>query len=137
MDFANKLVAVINKDLETGVAMNAVAHMSIGLGAKLSSSSLELDDYKNQEGHIYPNISKMPFIILRGKSNEIKKAIHAARDQAIHFSAFTNTMTGGTYKEQLEKTAITPEEQLIYYGCLFFGPWEKVNQITKRFSLYK
>jgi len=46
-------------------------------------------------------------------------------------------MTGGTYQEQLENTLKTPEEQLVYYGGVLFGPWDRVSQITKRFSLYK
>lgn len=79
----------------------------------------------------------MPFIILRGKSNEIRKAVHNARLQQILLSAFTNTMTGGEYKEQLENTSQTIEEQLVYYGAVFFGSSDKVAQITKKFSLYK
>ncbi len=137
MVFPNKLVAILNKDIDTGVAMNAVAHMTIGLGAKLGAPALLFDDYYNQEGHIYPNISRIPFIILRGKSTEIKRVIHTARNHNIHFSAFTNTMTNGTYQEQLDRTAETAEESLIYYGCALFGDWEEVSQITKRFSLYK
>ena len=46
-------------------------------------------------------------------------------------------MTGGEYKEQLENTSQTIEEQLVYYGAVFFGSSDKVAQITKKFSLYK
>lgn len=137
MIFTQKLVAIINKDIDIGVALNALAHMTIGLGATLNATHLELNDYHTQEGHIYPNISKMPFIILRGKSTEIKKVIQMVRSQTIPFAVFTNTMTGGTYLEQLKNTAAMKEENLIYYGCVLFGPSSEVTQITKRFSLYK
>jgi len=135
--FENKLVAIVNKEIDIGVAMNAIAHMSIGLGTTLNKEILRLNDYKDKDNNIYPNISQMPFIILRGKSNEIRKAVHNARLQQILLSAFTNTMTGGTYKEQLENTSQTIEEQLVYYGAVFFGSSDKVAQITKKFSLYK
>jgi len=137
MTFENKLVAMVNKDIEVGVAMNAIAHMAIGLGAQLNNEVLRLNDYQDKEGNTYPNISQLPFIILRGKSGEIRKAIQNAKEQQIAYSAFTNTMTGGTYQEQLTNTRATPEEQLVYYGAVLFGPWETVSQITKKFSLYR
>ena len=137
MTFENKLVAMVNKDTEVGVAMNAIAHMTIGLGAQLNNDLLRLNDYRDKDGNIYPNISQIPFIILRGKSGEIRKAVNNAKEQNVKFGVFTNTMTGGTYQEQLVNTLTTPEEQLIYYGAVLFGPWDIVSQITKKFSLYK
>ncbi len=137
MTFENKLVAMVNKDIEVGVAMNAIAHMTLGLGAQLNSELLRLNDYKDKDGNIYPNISQIPFIILRGKSGEIRKAVNNAKEQNVKFGVFTNTMTGGTYQEQLANTLTTPEEELIYYSAVLFGPWDIVSQITKKFSLYK
>ena len=137
MTFENKLVAMVNKDTDVGVAMNAIAHMTIGLGAQLNNDLLRLNDYRDKVGNVYPNISQIPFIILRGKSGEIRKAVNNAKEQNVKFGVFTNTMTGGTYQDQLDNTLATPEEQLIYYGAVLFGPWEVVSQITKKFSLYK
>jgi hypothetical protein len=137
MTFENKLVAIVNKDIEPGVAMNAIAHMTIGLGAELDKEMLRLNDYQDKDGNIYPNISQMPFIILRGKSNEIRKAVQNAKEEKIKCGVFLNSMTGGTYQEQLDNTFATSEEQLVYYGAVLCGPWDRVSQITKRFSLYK
>ena len=137
MSFENKLVALVNKDIDVGVAMNAVAHMAIGFGAQLNNDILRLNNYQDKDGNIYPNISQMPFMILRGKSNEIRKAVQSAKEEQMQYSVFTDTMTGGTYQEQLDNTLATPEEQLIYYGAILFGPWDAVSQITKRFSLYR
>lgn len=137
MSFENKLVAIVNKDIDVGVAMNAVAHMAIGFGTQHNKEVLRLNDYIDKDGNIYPNISQMPFMILRGKSNEVRKAVQAAKEQTIQYSIFTNTMTGGTYQEQLDNTLATHEEHLIYYGAMMFGPWDVVSQITKKFSLYK
>ena len=53
------------------------------------------------------------------------------------YSVFLNTMTGGTYIEQLENTQKSREEDLSYYGCVLLGPWEDVSLLTKRFSLWK
>ena len=116
--------------------MNAIAHMTLGLGAALGVENTHLDNYQDKDGNIYPNISGMPFIILRGKSNEIRKAVRSAREQGIKHGVFLHTMTGGTYQEQLANTALTTEEELKFYSCVLFGPWDKVSEITKRFSLY-
>lgn len=110
MSFENKLVAIVNKDIDVGVAMNAVAHMAIGFGTQHNKEVLRLNDYIDKDGNIYPNISQMPFMILRGKSSEVRKAVQAAKEQTIQYSIFTNTMTGGTYQEQLDNTLATHEE---------------------------
>lgn len=137
MSFTNKLVAVLNKDIETGVALNALGHMAIGLGTKLNTEILCLDNYIDADENIYPNISQMPFIVLRAKSGEIRKTVKASREKNILQGIFLNTMTDGTYKEQLENTKKTPEENLIYYGCVLFGPVEEVTLLTKKFSLWR
>lgn len=111
--------------------------MILGLGANIGSEALKLDNYADKDNNMYPNISQMPFIILRGKSNEIRKVIHAARDHNVKYGAFVNTMTGGTYIEQLDNTKNTHEESLVFYGAVLFGDWDTVSQITKKLSLYR
>ncbi len=51
--------------------------------------------------------------------------------------AFVETMTGGTWEQQIARTAPLSEEEHIYYAAVLFGDWGKVSQITKRFSLSK
>lgn len=55
----------------------------------------------------------------------------------IHFVDFTNTMTVGTYLEQKDRTKNTHEEQLEYYGICAFGDKIAINQLTKKFSLWR
>jgi hypothetical protein len=137
MPFENKLVAVLNKDIEPGRVMNALAHVSVGLGSEVGMAPLLLDTYVDAKENIYPNISKIPFIILRAKSNDIRKTVLQARENNIKHGVFLDTMTEGTYIEQLERTKNTDEEDLIYYGCTLFGPWDILSQMTKKFSLWK
>ncbi|MBX9977152.1 MAG: DUF2000 domain-containing protein [Alphaproteobacteria bacterium] len=137
MEFPHKLVAILNKELPSGVALNALAHITLGFSTSLDKETLHLNDYIDKDGHTYPNISKMPFIILRAKGNDICKTVRAARESAIPFGAFIHTMTGGTYQEQLDATFQTHEEGLTYYGCVLCGPVETVAAMTKRFSLWR
>lgn len=136
--FDNKLVAVVNKKIETGVLMNAVAHMCLGFGARTGPAELHLMDYKNAEGFAYPNISKMPFIILReDNSNKIAKLLMEAKAAGIQYSVFTNTMTEGTWEDQEARTLASQPEEIVYYGIVLFGPKETVTELTKKLSLFK
>lgn len=136
--FQNKLVAVVNKQIETGSLMNALAHMSMGFGAHMGHSTLHLMDYKNAEGFVYPNISKLPFIILKEKnSNKIGCLLTKAKEAGIHYSVFTNTMTEGTWADQEARTLAAKPAEIIYYGLVLFGPHELVSELTRKLSLYK
>jgi hypothetical protein len=55
----------------------------------------------------------------------------------IIFNDFTDTMTVGTYQEQIEKTAQVKDENLVYYGIVLFGDWDKVTELTRKFSLWR
>jgi len=137
-EFQNKLVAVVNKQIETGVLMNALAHMCLGFGAHMGPAVLHLMDYKNAEGFVYPNISKMPFIILREKnSNKIASLLLQAKEAGIQYSVFTNTMTEGTWADQEARTLAAKGEEINFYGIVLFGPKEIVTEMTKKLSLYR
>lgn len=135
--FANKLVAVMNEKIEPGVIMNALAHMCIGFGAEIGKEPLRLTSYIDADGGIHPNISEMPFMILKANSNKIKGLRQAAAEAGIKFTDFTATMTIGSYEEQIERTKQTKEADLIYYGIILFGDWEKVSELTRKFSLWR
>jgi hypothetical protein len=135
--FPNKLVAVMNEKIEPGVIMNALAHMCIGFGSKIGTEPLRLTNYIDADGGSHPSISEMPFMILKANSNKIRGLRQAALEGGIKFVDFTNTMTVGTYVEQVEHTKQTKEAELIYYGIVLFGDWDKVSELTRKFSLWK
>jgi len=139
--FNNKLVAVLNEKIEPGNVMNALAHMCIGLGAELGAEmgkeALRPTRYVDADGGVHPFISEMPFMILKANSNKIRGLRKAAEEEKIPFADFTDTMTVGSYLEQIEKTLKTKEDDLIFYGIVLFGNWDRVSELTKKFSLWK
>lgn len=135
--FTNKLVAVMNEKIEPGIIMNALAHMCIGFGAKIGKEPLRLCDYVDADGGSHPNISEMPFMILKANSNKLRALRQAAREAGIQYADFTDTMTIGTYLEQIERTLQVKEEDLTYFGVVLFGDWQKVSELTRKFSLWK
>ncbi len=132
-----KLVAVISEKLETGVAMNALAHMALGMGATLGPEVSMLCDYQDGSGISHPAISAYPFIILKGRPSKIREAVTLAKEQDIQAADFVNTMTVGSYTEQLQRTKQTPNAELEFYGAVFYGDISAVSEITKKFSLFK
>ncbi len=135
--FTNKPVAVMNEKIEQGVAMNALAHMCLGFGADLGKENLRLSTYVDGSDSVHPFISEMPFIILKTNSNKIRTLRLAALEAGIKCVDFVHTMTGGSYLEQLDNTKKAKEEDLIYYGIVLFGDWNKVTELTRKFSLWK
>jgi hypothetical protein len=58
-------------------------------------------------------------------------------EKEVLFADFTDTMTVGSYQEQIKRTAELPEAELKYFGIVLFGEWELVSEMTKKFSLFK
>lgn len=132
-----KFSAVLNKKIDTGKAMNALAHMTAGLvGSYQDINEMEIINYEDKDGgkHL---ASKHPFIILAAKnSNKLRTLREEAIAQGIHFTSFTDAMTVGTWEDQVEKAKQTPEAELEYYGVCLFGPRSVVEELTKKFSLW-
>ena len=138
-DFTHKFVAVLNKKIPAGNLMNALGHMSVGLSASYPDmSEMRFDKYLDKDGGAHNSISDNPFIILQAdNSNKIRTLRNSLIEKGIHFTDFTSTMTVGTYIEQQQRTKETPEVELEYYGVCIFGEISQVNELTKKFSLWR
>lgn len=118
---ANKLLLLLNKEVQLGKVLNAIAHMALGMG------------------HKFPH-GKMPSIDVRFSSSE---GVYVFRQLAYKFSQenkntvfsdFTHTMTEGTADDQLLRTSKTQEKELTYFGVSICGDAEKLNLITSIFE---
>lgn len=136
-ELVTRLVAVMNKSIDPGKAMNALGHIAVGLGAKLNAEALQLVDYEDADGNIYANISKMPFVILQANSNKIRNLREQARAHQIQQVTFTDAMTIGTWQEQLSRSQQTKVDDLAFYGIVLFGDAKTITELTKKFSLWK
>lgn len=138
---SKRFIAILNKKIETGRAMNALGHMTAGLaGGAYAGKSEEMCflQYKDQNGGTHSNISHFPFIVLKAdNSNKIRTARNECITRGIPFSDFTSTMTLGTSEEQQNATTKTPEAELEYYGIVMFGDTNTLKEFTGKFSLYQ
>ena len=135
----HKFVAVLNKKIPVNLLMNALGHMAAGLSASYPNiPEMRFDSYIDKDGGDHKSISDNPFIILvADNSNKIRTLRNILIEKGIHFVDFTSTMTVGTYLEQQQRTKETPEVNLEYYGICLFGEINQVNDLTKKFSLWR
>ena len=142
IDTNYKFVVLVNKELENeiGRAMNAIAHCLAGLvntAPEELKEKMSFIDFQDKDGNLHNSISALSLIILRGKNGELKKAKNQFIENKINYTDFIETMTGDTYKEQLDKTLQTTEDEMKYFCVAAFGKKEELDSITKRFSLWK
>ena len=134
-----RFIAVHNKKVELGRLMNALGHATAGLaGGSGKAEEMCFLQYEDKNGGKHPNISHYPFIVLKAdNSNKIRTVRNECIARNIPFSDFTSTMTVGTSQEQQDRTRLTPEEELDYYGIVMFGSTDELREFTGKFSLYQ
>jgi len=135
----HKFVAILNKKIPVPNLMNALGHMAAGLSASYPNIlEMRFDSYIDKDEGNHKSISDNPFIILSAdNSNKIRTLRNILIEKGIHFVDFTSTMTVGTYVEQQQRTKETPELELEYYGLCLFGEINQVNELTRKFSLWR
>lgn len=133
-----RFIAVLNKKVEPGRAMNALGHITAGLaGGSGKADEMCFLQYQDKDGGTHQNISHYPFIVLKAdNSNKIRTVRNECLARGIPFSDFTRTMTVGTSQEQQDNTRSTPEEELEYWGIVMFGSTQELREFTGKFSLY-
>lgn len=135
-----KFVAVINEKLEIGKALNAIAHMGLGLvniADEETKEKMSFIDFPDKDNELHKSISGLSLIVLKGRNGEIKKVRNQFVEENIMFVDFLETMTGDTYAEQLVKTKELNKEEHNYFGILAVGEIDKINPITRKLSLWK
>lgn len=133
-----KFICVLNKKTPTPLAMNALAHVTVGLASMLSDGERDLLEYVSRTGEFTSLISRWPFIVLQAKnSNQLRQLQQSCSIKNLPFNAFTSSMVGASAMEQISKTAALDEEQLEFWAVAVFGTALDLAEPTKRFSLYK
>ena len=94
-------------------------------------------DYVDADGGKHP-VSGLSLIVLRAdNSNKIRTARQRAIEENILLVDFTESMTGDTYVEQMQRTSSLRESELNYYGTCMFAEKDKIDGICSRFSLWR
>jgi hypothetical protein len=134
-----KFVVVLNKKIELPKLLNALGHISVGLTSRVEKiEDMAFLQYVDGDGTSHPAISKFPFIVLSSDNgNKIRTLRNAAIESGILYNDFTSSMLGSSANEQLQQTKDSKEADLDYFAICLFGNAEQLNQLTKRFSLFR
>lgn len=134
----HRFAAVLNKKIETGKIMNALAHMTVGLvGMYPQISEMGVIDYADKDGGLH-SASKHPYIILKAdNSNKLRTLRAEALEKGVACTSFTSAMTEGSWEDQVARQKEIPELELDYFGVALFGPHESVAELTRKFSLWQ
>jgi hypothetical protein len=133
-----KFAVVLNRSHPVHVIMNAVAHAAFGLAHKAGTDGRALT-YANQATGFDARISEFPFIVLEThNSGQLAGLLQRARaTEGVSYNVFTTSMLGPSAEAQLCATARASAESLDYVLVLLFGERERVDPLTKRYSLFK
>jgi len=134
-----KFAVILNKKIQAGVAINAASHIMASLthsGEEEDKTAMSFLSYTDADGESH-TVSGLPLIVLKANnSNKLKTLREKALDDGLLVSPFFESMTGGTYQEQMERTKNICTENLDFYGVGIFGTSEKVEFLAKKFSLW-
>jgi hypothetical protein len=133
-----KFAVVINRSHPMNVIMNAVAHVAFGLSHKSKADSAVMT-YVHQATGFDARISEFPFIVLEThNSGQLASLLLRARaDEAVSYNVFTASMIGPSADAQISNTSNADSASLDYVVVLLFGDRERVDPLTKKYSLFK
>jgi hypothetical protein len=133
-----KFVAVLDRNYGAPFLLNALGHLSIGMGDMLKDSGVEYSEFQDTNGKSVSYLTDYPLIILGAKSGEkIKTIYEKAELEGVKINVYYDIMFSGSVSEQLENTKSKSYDKQKFVGILLFGEVEVLNVLTKRISLLK
>lgn len=134
---SSKFVAVLNKTVDLSRALNALGHVTAGLAGNTGQSErMEFITYKDKSGASYPNISRCPYIVLKGADSKLRQFRDNLIEHGIPYSCFLDTMIEGGSDQQVENTAKMASEELKIIAIVTFADRDVLDPLTKKFSMW-
>ena len=135
----NKIVAVLDKKLELGVALNVIGHLSVSLGAFSSEGMMGRSSILDGDGVSHIGIAKYPYIITKTRNTKLVKAIETARTvDGIFCADYPVQMLDTGHDDELtEALSDATKDSIEYLGAVFYGKTADIDRITGKFTLYR
>ncbi len=131
-----KIIAILDEELSSGIAMNALGHMAFSAGHYSEESWMGKKELVDSFGEKHLGISKYPFIVLKAKKDEIKSIVKKAKQLGIFCIGYPKEMFDTGHDDELV-LAIKTAKELLYFGCVLTGKTTELKELTGHLRLYK
>lgn len=133
-----KIVAVIASNIEIGIAMNVLGHLSVSIGYNINDNIMGKNPIIDKSDIKHLGISKYPFITTKVKQSKIRNVIEEARKRSdIIIADYPKDMLETSLDDELILQLESKEEtKLEYLGVILCGDAKQINEITGKFQLY-
>lgn len=136
-DFSHRISIVVNKDLPTWQAFNAVAHISAYFGHKLESNFDTGNYFVTQDGINLPRNTQYPIILFAATEAEIYGFATKAREADVQSMFFIKEMIETSNDDEINRlVGEQNEENITYLGAGVFGENSTVKSLTNGFKLW-
>ncbi|HTE21822.1 MAG TPA: amino acid--tRNA ligase-related protein [Candidatus Limnocylindria bacterium] len=138
-DFSKKIVAVVDKELETWRVVNAVAHMTAIIGNQTKKEQLTSGDtFVGSDSVAIPRNSQYPIIIMRASEKQLHTLHKDIQAKHVPYHIFIKEMQDTTNDAEIvESLKNKPMSDTTFYGVAFLAAHELADQLTKGFQLFK
>jgi hypothetical protein len=138
-DFSKRMVIIVRNDIEPWQITNTISHCAAYLGNKMIDSFDTGMYFESKDTVLLPRNSQYPIITkITHTSKELFDILETVRNTELLHIAFIKDMIDHSDDEVLQKEiALKNANELEYLGIGLFGNNDKINTLTKKFSLYK
>lgn len=137
-DFTKKTALVLNKDLTGWQLNNTISQLSMFIGNKIKINTDDLDAFETKDLKKIPPIINYPVVSLSSKPSQFAEFINSVIEEKLIYSIYTEDMIKFSDDEELKKMLFTKDfSEIKILGVGIFGDNERVNRLTKKFSLWK
>lgn len=132
-----KCVVVVNESDTPGVAANAIACLSFGLGAVFRDAVVE--PTADKDGTLHGGIIDRPVPILTASSDMLAQIFHKAQElDSVHVLDMNNrAQEAHTLEEYRQLLVETSTDSFTYAGIALYGPKSAINKLTGSLKLFR
>lgn len=137
MNHELKCVVIVNEADTPGVAANAIACLSFGLGAVFQDAVVE--PTADKDGVLHGGIIDRPVPILSAGSDALAQIFLKAQQlEDVHVLDMNNrAQEAHTVDEYKELLAATSSDAFKYAGIALYGPKSAINKLTGSLKLFR